>query len=210
MQSREEILAKYVVSDKEQEHRKTANKFLLQCAELKKKQQKEKLEILLDTVQIHEGLLVRIFADRDEAFRMEKSRLEGIKDMDDRAKKEIWKESEYVIRIDYKLALYVEYERYTRLFHVLQHEYHDFSEETREYFFKNLNDLNSERYARESTLHILENIVWENRKVEACLVCWDKTNTQNKTHYDESSCQLSILDLSDETAARLNLRRYDN
>jgi len=86
MQSREEILAKYVVSDQEQERRKIANKILLQCAQLKKKQQNEKLEILLDTVQIHEGLLMRIFHDRSEAIRMEISRLKAIKDMDDRAK----------------------------------------------------------------------------------------------------------------------------
>jgi len=179
----------------------------LECAELKKKQQNEKLEILLDTVQIHEGLLMRIFHDRSEAIRMEISRLKGIKDMDDRAKNETWKESEYVIRINYELALEVEHERYTRLFHLLQREYHDFSEKTHEYFIKKLNDLPSESYARESTLDILDNIVWENRKVEACLVDWDETNTQNKTQYDQSSCQLSTLDLSDETAARWNLRR---
>ena len=182
----------------------------MECAELKKKQQNEKLEILLDTVQIHEGLLMRIFHDRSEAIRMEISRLKGIKDMDDRSKNEIWKESESVIRINYELALEVEHERYTRLFHLLQREYHDFSEKTHEYFIKKLNDLPSESYARESTLDILDNIVWENRKVEACLVDWDKTNTQNKTQYDQSSYLLSKLDLSDETAARLNLHRYNN
>ena len=86
-------------------------------------------------------------------------------------------------------------------------EDHPFSEKTHEYFIKTLNDLPSERYARESTLDILDNIVWENRKVEACLVDWDETNTQNKTQYDQSSYKLSKLDLSDETAARCNLRR---
>jgi len=203
-------LAKYVISDKEQEHRKGANWILLECAEFKKKQQNEKLEILLDTVQIHEGLLRRIFHDRSETIRMEISRLKGIKDMDDRAKNETWKKSESVIRINYELALDVEHERYTRLLHVLQREYHDFSEKTLEFFNEQFKTISPERYLRESTLHILDNIVWDNIKVEACLVDWDKINTQNKTQYDQSACQLSKLDLSDETAARLNLHRYNN
>ena len=201
MQNNREIMAEYAVGEYELENLQTWNDMLLSYAEHHKKLKSEKLEILLDTLQIHENMLRKISEGRKKALSTELLRLK----CEDR----VWQESRSLIESNYKLAFDVENARYNRLFLGLQREYSDFSGKFLKYCcIKGTEDL-STRYSRYSTNEQQKDMIWEDIKVDACLERWAANNIENTKQHGQIETILSSLDLSDETAAKFNIHKYE-
>ena len=200
MQNNREIMTEYAVGEYELENLQTWNDMLLSYAEHHKKLKSEKLEILLDTLQIHENMLRKISEGRKKALSTELLRLE-CEDGDLQA-------SRSLIESNYKLAFDVENVRYNKIFLGLQQEYRDFSRKFLKYCsIKDTEDL-STRYSRYSTNAKQNDMIWEDMKVDACLERWAANNLENMKQQGQIETILSSLDLSDETAAKFNIHKY--
>ena len=106
-----------------------------------------------------------------------------------------------------ELSFQNEYARYGTLFQRLRFEYSNFSTKFRKYSIMKSDEGVLLGHVRLSTIQVLEDLIWENFKVEACLDQWAANNSANRGQTVQKHKILSSLDLSDETAAKSGLRR---